>query len=257
MRVGEMFIFGKEKNTFVDKKSFDKKSFIELSRKKAMLWLFGILFICGWMFVLGILVGRGTAPVQFDIENIKKDLKEELKIAIEKEKEEKKTAESTPAGQTSLDGKQNLEFYEDLKSTKDTTGNIKMEKGDIKEVPLKEPEPAKVPEPVKMPEPAIMEKTVIEPVITKGTEAPAPSVPEKVSGPVFTVQTSSVKDKKSADKTVKALINKGYPAYITMSEIPGKGTWYRIRIGEYKDKKEAEKVIARLARDKIKANNYN
>jgi cell division protein FtsN len=223
-----MFIFGKEKNTFVDKKPLEKKPFIELSRKKAMLWLLGVFFICGWMFVLGILVGRGTAPVQFDIENFKKDIKEELKIAIEKEREEKKNAESFPAGQTSSDGKQNLDFYDDLKSTKDTTGNIKIEKGDVNEVPLKAPEQLKEPEP------------------------PAPSLPEKVSEPVFTVQTSSGKDKKSAEKTVKLLINIGYPAHMTVSEIPGKGTWYRVRVGEYKDRKEAEKILSRLGNDKIK-----
>ena len=233
-----MFIFGKEKNTFVENKLIDKKPFIELSRKKAFWWLLGVFFICGWMFVLGILVGRGTAPVHFDIENLKKDLKEELKVAVEKEKEEKKSAESYPAGQTSLDGKQNLEFYEDLKSTKDSTGDIKMGKGDINEVPLKEPESVKIPESVK-----VGDKIAIEPV---------PSLPEKVSGPVFTVQTSSVKDKKSADKTVKALINKGYPAHRTAIEIPGKGTWYRVRVGEFKDKKEAEKVLYKLGKDKIK-----
>lgn len=234
-----MFIFGKEKNSFVDKKQLEKKPFIELSRKKALLWLLGVFFICGWMFVLGILVGRGTAPVQFDIENFKKDLKEELKTAIEKEKEEKKGAESYTTGQTSSDGKQNLEFYEDLKSTKDTTGSIKMDKGDIDEVPLKEPVPVKEPEPV-----TVEDKKAVEP--------PEPPLPEKVSVPLFTVQTSSGKDKKGAEKTVKTLINKGYPAYMTMSEIPEKGTWYRVRVGEYKDRKEAEKVLSRLGKDKIK-----
>ena len=233
-----MFIFGKEKNSFVDKKPLEKKSFIELSRKKALLWLLGVFFICGWMFVLGILVGRGTAPVQFDIENLKKDIKEELKAAIEKEKEEKKGAESYTTGQTSSDGKQNLEFYEDLKSTKDTTGSIKMDKESINEVPLKEPEPVKVTEPVK-----VEEKIAVE---------PEPSLTENVSVPVFTVQTSSGKDKKGVEKTVKTLINKGYPAYMTMSEIPGKGTWYRVRVGEFKDRKEAEKVLSRLSKDKIK-----
>ena len=240
-----MFIFGKEKNTFAENKLIDKKPFIELSRKKALLWMLGVFFICCWMFVLGILVGRGTAPLQFDIENIKKDLKEELKVAIEKEKEEKKSAESYSSGQTSLDGKQNLEFYEDLKSTQDTTGNIKMREGDINEVPLKEPEPLKVPEPVKMPEQVKMQDKIVP-------EAPGPLSPEKVSGPAFTIQTSSGKNKKSAEKTVKALTNKGYSAFMTASEIPGKGTWYRVRIGEYKDRKEAEKTLSKLGKDKIK-----
>ena len=234
-----MFIFGKEKNTFAENKLIDKKPFIELSRKKALMWMLGVFFICCWMFVLGILVGRGTAPLRFNIENVDKDLKEELKVAVEKEKEEKKSAESYSSGQTSLDGKQNLEFYEDLKSTQDTTGNIKMREGDVNEVPLKEPEPVKMPEQVKM-----QDKIV--------PEAPGRSSPEKVSGPVFTVQTASGKDKKNAERTVKALINKGYPAYVAMSEIPGKGTWYRVRIGEFKERKEAEKTLSKLGKNKIK-----
>ena len=39
---------------------------------------------------------------------------------------------------------------------------------------------------------------------------------------------------------------------MTTSEIPDKGTWYRVRIGEYKDRKEAQKVLSRLGKDKIK-----
>lgn len=240
-----MFIFGKEKNTFVENKLIDKKPFIELSRKKALLWLFGIFFICCWMFVLGILVGRGTAPLHFNIENVDKELKEELTVAVEKEKEEKKSVESYPPGQTSLDGKQNLEFYEDLKSTQDTTGNIKMREGDVNEVPLKEPEPVKAPEPVKMPEQVKMQDKIVP-------EAPGRSSPEKVSGPVFTIQTASGKEKKSAERTVKTLIGKGYPAYVVVSEIPEKGTWYRVRIGEFRERKEAEKLLSRLGKDKIK-----
>jgi len=243
--VVEMFIFGKEKNTFVENKLIDKKPFIELSRNKALLWMLGVFFICCWMFVLGILVGRGTAPLRFDIENVDKDLKEELKVAVEKEREEKKSVESYPPGQTSLDGKQNLEFYEDLKGTQDTTENIQIREGAVNEAPLKEPEPVKAPEPVKMPEQVKIQDKIVP-------ETPGRSSPEKVSGPVFTVQTASGKEKKSAEKAVKALINKGYPAYVAISEIPGKGTWYRVRIGEFKDRKEAEKTLSKLGKDKIK-----
>ena len=44
-----------------------KKPFIVLSRRKIAGWLSLIFFLCAWMFVLGVLVGRGTAPVKFDI----------------------------------------------------------------------------------------------------------------------------------------------------------------------------------------------
>ncbi len=234
-----MFIFGKEKNTFTENKLIEKKPFIELSRKKALLWLMGLFFICVWMFVLGILVGRDLSPVRFDLGN--RDIREELKFAVEKEKEEQKNAVSHSGGQASLDGKQGLEFYEDLKSSKDSAGNMKMEKGALDEVPLKEPEPVKT-----------EDKAVVEQVQTQGKTDPVNALPEKVSGQFFTVQISSGKDRKGAERRVKALVNKGYPAYVAESEIPQKGTWYRVRVGEYKDRKEADKILAKLGREKIK-----
>jgi cell division protein FtsN len=234
-----MFVFGKEKNKFVENKLIDKKPFIELSRKKALLWLIGIFFTCCWMFVLGILVGREIAPLRFDIGNSKKNLQEELRAAAEKEKEMKNITETYSSGQTSLDGKQNLEFYEDLKSSREAAGNIKIDEGAVDKTPVKEPEQVKAAEPVK-----VEEKPVPEPQ--------KPLVPDKMSGPVFTVQTASGKEKKSAEKTVKILTGKGYPAYVAVSEIPGKGTWYRVRIGEYRERKEAEKLLSKLGKDKIK-----
>lgn len=234
-----MFVFGKEKNKFVENKLIEKKSFIELSRRKAFLWMAGIFFACCWMFVLGILVGREIAPLRFDIGNSKKDLQAELMAAAEKEKEGKKVTETYSAGQASLDGKQNLDFYEDLKSTQETTGRIKIDEGTVDKTPVKEPEQVKMAEPVKMEEKAV-------------PEPPKPLAPDKLSGPVFTVQTASGKEKKSAEKTVKTLIGKGYPAYVAVTEIPEKGTWYRVRIGEFKERKEAEKLLSRLGKDKIK-----
>ena len=47
-----------------------KKPFLVLSRRKLFGWGVGIFFLCAWMFVLGVLVGRDTAPVKFDIKKL-------------------------------------------------------------------------------------------------------------------------------------------------------------------------------------------
>ncbi len=44
-----------------------------------------MLFISMWMFVLGILVGRGTAPVPFDIHKLQKELKHLKETTLKKE----------------------------------------------------------------------------------------------------------------------------------------------------------------------------
>ena len=51
-----------------------KKPFIVLSRRKIAGWVLLIFFLCAWMFILGILVGRGTAPLKFDIAELEKKL---------------------------------------------------------------------------------------------------------------------------------------------------------------------------------------
>jgi hypothetical protein len=58
-------------------KGSEKKS--KIAWGKALL----VLFVAAWMFVLGVLVGRGSAPVHFDIMELQKEL-ETLRRAREK-----------------------------------------------------------------------------------------------------------------------------------------------------------------------------
>ncbi len=56
----------------------------------------------------------------------------------------------------------------------------------------------------------------------------------------YTVQIGASRREEEAKKLVKKLLSKGYPAFIKTAEIPGKGTWYRIRVGVFKTREEAE-----------------
>ena len=56
----------------------------------------------------------------------------------------------------------------------------------------------------------------------------------------FSVQIASYPDLKMAQDMEKDLKNKTYPAFIHEAELPGKGTWYRVRIGNFATKEEAE-----------------
>ena len=51
-----------------------KKRLLGLMDKDTAVWISIISFVSIWMFVLGIFVGRGTAPVKFDIEKLQKEL---------------------------------------------------------------------------------------------------------------------------------------------------------------------------------------
>ena len=47
---------------------------MQISRKGKLVWGGLIVFIAGWMFVLGIMVGRGMAPVNMDVGKLEKEL---------------------------------------------------------------------------------------------------------------------------------------------------------------------------------------
>ena len=51
-----------------------KKPALVLSRRATTGWACFIFLVCAWMFVIGVLVGRGTAPIKFDIAGIQKML---------------------------------------------------------------------------------------------------------------------------------------------------------------------------------------
>ena len=70
--------------------------------------------------------------------------------------------------------------------------------------------------------------------------------PEKGSGN-FTVQVSAFQTQEEADAYKASLVRKGYEPYVVAAEIPGKGIWYRVRVGRFEDKDAATEAKASLA----------
>lgn len=233
-----------------------KKPFIVLTRRKIAGWVFVIFFLCAWMFVLGILVGRGTAPVKFDIAAIEK------KIEASK-KDDPGKQEKVPAQKDSaiLKDKTKLEFYEALKENSEDTKFPALQKPKIIKQKTEKPDPKAVsPKPQetapKKPTPtkAVSQKTGAQksqPVTPSQKDAPTK---EKVAavkktsntGLRYTIQAASVKNAKDADRLIQKLKKSGFPAYRTIGKVSGKGIWFRVRIGEYNSKTEARRTLDKL-----------
>jgi cell division septation protein DedD len=64
-----------------------------------------------------------------------------------------------------------------------------------------------------------------------------------------TIQAASLKDLAEADAMVKKLKDRGYPAYKTIAVVPGKGIWFRIRVGRYSSRDAAGDVIGKLKKE--------
>ena len=85
---------------------------------------------------------------------------------------------------------------------------------------------------------------VSDAVIDPGLRSPA----GPVSGGKFTVQVASYREKGDARELADRLTRKGYQAFVAEAEIPGKGTWYRVRVGRFGTRKEAASFGENLKR---------
>ena len=219
-----------------------KKYLLQLTGKGLFLSLCLLFLISGWMFVLGVLVGRGTAPVNFDIQALQKEL---LALKESMLKQEKRAMEIDSA---KTGAKSSLEFYEALKKKgKDEQIQIIEKKAPPKAPPK---EPPKTPPPSPLTSQKRVSKSKVAPE-EKKTLPDTPGVKPSPSG-TLAVQVASTKDSASAEALVKKLTQLGYASFSKMAEIPNKGTWYRVRVGPYRTKTEAEKMRQELTKDNFK-----
>jgi cell division septation protein DedD len=217
---------------------------IQISRRGLFIWIGLVIFISFWMFILGVMVGRGMAPVNLETGKLEQELTELKSQTLQKTQE---TATSPTAGQT--DEKSQLGFYEALKNPgKEATFRpAKPTKAPTPKPAAKPAMPSKKPAP-KTPAPSVREPVARHPA---ATQAASGNKSEKASEKgYFAVQVASVQELKGADKLVAELRNKGYHAYRVRSEVSGKGVWYRIRVGGFEDRSSAENMLKKLKDDK-------
>ena len=170
----------------------------------------GFLILFVFAFSLGVVVGKGLGGSQARTVRkgeSPKDLHEfkEPKNTPETITREKPIAEQTPA------------FVEEEKGESETT-----QFGEEKKLPL-----PPVPDSLKREAKKDLKKDIVA--------ASAGETKEK-----YTVQIGASQKEEEANKIVESLVSRGYPAFIKVAKIPGKGTWYRIRIGTFTTREEAE-----------------
>ena len=204
-----------------------------LSRKAVAAWVVVAFVVCGWMFGMGVMVGRDTAPIRFDLDQLKKTL-ESLK------KQEREPRRGTPLADSSqMKDKTKLDFYEVLPKNRDDADMPKVPKPPPAAAARVEPPAPKAAEP---PAAAKVEKPAASP-------APVPATAVAAPGQSYTVQVSAVKSEEEARRTVDRLRQRGYAAHVEAVAIPDKGTWYRVRMGEFPTRESARGTVDRLQKD--------
>lgn len=216
------------------KVSLTKKPFLVLSRAAIIGWSCFIFFVCAWMFVIGVLVGRGTAPVKFDIAGIQKKL--------EASREDLKNKEQSRSHDKSgiVKDKTKLDFYEALRDNRKDTQIAK------KKPPLTIDNQAKKKN-IQQAKPT--ESGSAEPSQKPPLAAKSKTQPSVIT---YTIQVASVKDARDADRLVAELKKKGFQAQRVIGKVPGKGIWYRVRIGAYQSRTSTQSTLNKLKKAGLK-----
>ena len=114
-----------------------------------------------------------------------------------------------------------------------------------------EPKPERKAEPEKKAEAA--RTAPVESVATRSTPAAAhsaPKVPDATSSTgAFTLQLGASPSRDDAERQASRLREKGYAPYIVTAEVPGKGTWYRVRMGSFPTKDAATRYLQDFKRE--------
>ncbi len=232
-----------------------KTSGIHISRKGMLVWGGLIVFVAGWMFVLGIMVGRGIAPVNMEVGKLEQELADLKAKMLEQEKAKV---------EAQISGKENnlpeLGYPEALTSgkkeepfkslPKKSTAKVKKR---VPEQPKKtavKPKPAPKPKPVPKPKPkpAPADKPAVSPK-QKSSPKPKPAPQTVAQKGRFSIQVAAVQNAQSADQLAARLRKQGYRAYRLRSEVAGKGVWYRVRVGAFENRGEADRVLTKLKAD--------
>ena len=95
-----------------------RKPVWQLSRRGVYGSIALALTACAWTFFVGVLVGRGTAPVKFDMEKLGQDLH-----AL-REQVQHQQARQLEAYSAAVENKSNMDFYEDLKQPGDDPDRV-------------------------------------------------------------------------------------------------------------------------------------
>jgi cell division septation protein DedD len=215
----------------------------ELGFKEVVFYGLGLLVALSWMFVFGILIGRGIPLVSSDDISLQAHLMRFLglgKLAAQPaQPETSETFDSPPKMLQALD------YYKDLTQSDATSAPTLRPLATTpprKQPAAENPNPkakasGEPPQPLREPRgPPPQQPPLHEP-------GPPVSTPEH-----FTLLVSSLKDADNAQKLVDQLRAKGYSPRIESLNLSSSGRWNRVLVGYFQNREEALRFAAEFNR---------
>jgi len=203
---------------------------LELGLGSIVIGCFGLFFLLSWIFILGVLVGRGFIPETYTVMSALKKKVDRWQGATRPEE----MIPHSPSPEESS-GDPELAFYDSLSSKKDEAKRKGGERGQSRTISKAKP---KTSTKAVTNTPVPSKKPVVKKVKQK----------DKVNqGDRYTIQVASLADKKKAEQLSNDLDKKGHGAYYYAVKVSGQ-TFYRVRCGRFRSKEDAARYADQLAR---------
>ena len=225
-----------------------KRLHIEFSITQCFLFFFSLFFVLAWMFVFGILVGRGLPLVESQDTSLRAQILRFMGLGRETSPPPENVAETWENPQKMLES---LNYYESFTNGTDPISGAPRDNSLASpSEPKRETTKHQPTSPqTKSSEQASTKQEIPSDLQDSGhredvrEDAAAESVTEH-----FTLLAASVRDSNNAENFAKKLKTKGYTPRLETVDMPESGRWTRVLVGSFDSREEALKFAAEFNR---------
>ena len=205
---------------------------LRLDQRQVVSFAVVALLLAGAVFALGVMVGSklAGAPAQPNArpEALLDRLDDSARLG------------GADAGARSSPSSDGLTFQEEL-TRKNPPGPL--------------PKPAPVHPPVAKATPApkpLAPQPPAAPAEEGRSSAPLPAIPKvapPAAAPYFTLQIKATQSQPEAARFSARLTSEGFHPFVAEAELPGKGRWYRVRVGHFDSRAKADRYLMDFKRE--------
>jgi cell division septation protein DedD len=228
-----------------------------MTRKGLLAWVGVFMFAGGWLFFLGVLVGRGLVPSPIEADAFDDELAVQLaqETATAQARLRQGAQEGLPEEPLRIQDLRQPQVDAEVRAIprEEVTGpdgiRLKRRRVPPKKRPLRaatRPSRAGGADRTAAAS-AEADREEAAPVPSGDTAAALAGMRAK-----FTLQVASLRKQAEAAKVVKSLQKAGHPAYQTASRPDGSNVWYRVRVGAYETRKAAEAALRKFEDSRYK-----
>ena len=241
---------------------------VSLDNRQIAGLLVGGVVVLGAVFVLGVVVGKSlaaggqtSAPDMLSAldarqEALSRAQAESAAALTFHEELTRKAAEVAPAPQAKPpEAKPAEPKPAEVKVAEVKVADVKMAEAAPPEArPVADVQTAVAPEGAGKVEPASVTARTAEPgrmqqAIARATAQPPVRPAAVAPNGAYTLQLSAFQTREEADRFAAKLRGRGYAPYVVTAQLPGKGTWYRVRMGSFDSKDRAQHYLADFKRE--------